>query len=185
MTSLSLPPLSLYIHIPWCVQKCPYSDFNSHSVKHDIPEAAYLARLLDDLRADLDWVQGRVLQSIFIGGGTPSLISAAGIKYLLDTVRTLAPLSPDCEITLEAPPGTVETARLAGYVEPGVTRQSFGVQSLTHRLLQLLLRMHDPRQDVAAAQHAGQLARPRFNLALMHCLPSQAITERLPDSTAV
>src|SRR5690554_3310142 len=185
MTSLSLPPLSLYIHIPWCVQKCPYCDFNSHSVKHDIPEAAYLARLLDDLRADLDWVQERVLQSIFIGGGTPSLISAAGIKYLLDTVRTLVPLAADCEITLEANPGTFETERFAGYVEAGVTRLSIGVQSLNHKQLQILGRIHDPQQAVAAAKHARQLPFPSFNLDLMHGLPSQTLTEGLADLTAV
>lgn len=185
MTSLSLPPLSLYIHIPWCVQKCPYCDFNSHSVKHDIPEAAYLARLLDDLRADLDWVQGRVLQSIFIGGGTPSLISAAGIKYLLDTVRTLVPLAADCEITLEANPGTFETERFAGYVEAGVTRLSIGVQSLNHKQLQILGRIHDPQQAVAAAKHARQLPLTSFNLDLMHGLPSQTLTEGLADLTAV
>lgn len=181
MNLLRLPPLSLYIHIPWCVQKCPYCDFNSHSLKHDIPEAEYIARLLDDLRADLDWVQGRPLQSIFIGGGTPSLISAAGIARLLQGVKALIPFTEDCEITLEANPGTFETERFAGFVQAGVTRLSIGVQSLNPHHLQTLGRIHDPHQAQTAAQHAKQLPLRSFNLDLMHGLPQQTLTEAMAD----
>jgi oxygen-independent coproporphyrinogen-3 oxidase len=176
-----LPPLALYIHVPWCIQKCPYCDFNSHAVKDDIPEQAYINRLLDDLRADLGDVQGRDLTSIFIGGGTPSLISAAGIARLLQQVQQLIPLAADCEITLEANPGTFEIERFAGYVSAGVTRLSIGVQSLSAQQLQRLGRIHNPEQAQQAAQNAAQLGLKSFNLDLMHGLPDQTLNAAMAD----
>ena len=121
------PPLSLYIHFPWCVRKCPYCDFNSHAVKElGIPEQAYINRMLADLESALPRVWGRPVTSIFIGGGTPSLISPAGLDHLLSTVRTLLPLEPGAEITMEANPGTVETARFKAFKDAGITRVSVG-----------------------------------------------------------
>ncbi len=178
---MQLPPLSLYIHIPWCIQKCPYCDFNSHAVKQELPEAAYINRLLDDLRADLDWAQGRPLISIFIGGGTPSLFSAAGIKRLLAGVRGLLPFASDCEITLEANPGTFEKERFSGYLDAGVNRLSIGVQSLQQEQLQALGRIHDPQQAQEAAMHAASLPLRSFNLDLMHGLPGQTIAAAMAD----
>ncbi|CAI8167994.1 radical SAM family heme chaperone HemW [Pseudidiomarina mangrovi] len=176
-----LPPLALYIHVPWCIQKCPYCDFNSHALKQDIPEQAYINRLLDDLRADLADVQQRPLNSIFIGGGTPSLLSADAINRLLQGVQQLIPLAPNCEITLEANPGTFEIERFAGYVRAGVTRLSIGVQSLSASQLQRLGRIHDPEQARLAAKHAGQLGLNSFNLDLMHGLPEQTLADAMAD----
>jgi oxygen-independent coproporphyrinogen-3 oxidase len=176
-----LPPLALYIHVPWCIQKCPYCDFNSHALKHDIPEHAYINRLLDDLRADLDGVQQRPLQSIFIGGGTPSLLSADAIARLLTEVKRLIPFTADCEITLEANPGTFEVERFAGYVSAGVTRLSIGVQSLAAEQLQRLGRIHNPAQAQLAAQHAAKLGLNSFNLDLMHGLPEQTVAAAMND----
>ncbi len=181
MTNLQLPPLSLYVHIPWCVQKCPYCDFNSHALKHDIPEQEYVARLLDDLRADQEWRQGRTLDSIFIGGGTPSLFSAAAIETLLQGIARIIPLSPDCEITLEANPGTFETERFAGFAAAGVNRLSIGVQSLHAEQLTTLGRIHNPEQALEAAQHARQLPLRSFNLDLMHGLPGQSLSAAMAD----
>ncbi|SFR36133.1 oxygen-independent coproporphyrinogen-3 oxidase [Pseudidiomarina maritima] len=185
MSHLKLPPLSLYVHIPWCIQKCPYCDFNSHALKHDIPEAIYVARLLDDLRADLGWVQGRSLSSIFIGGGTPSLFSASSIKQLLDGISALIPLQPDCEITLEANPGTFETERFSGFVDAGITRLSIGVQSLQNEQLQALGRIHDPQQAIVAAEHASKLNLTSYNLDLMHGLPGQSLADAMADLDGV
>ncbi len=181
MSLLQLPPLSLYVHVPWCIQKCPYCDFNSHALKHDIPEAEYVGRLLDDLRADLSWVQNRELTSIFIGGGTPSLFSAASIAKLLDGIGKLIPLSSNCEITLEANPGTFETERFSGFVDAGVTRLSIGVQSLQNEQLKALGRIHDPEQAQQAAAHAAKLPLKSFNLDLMHGLPGQTIDQAMAD----
>lgn len=179
--SIKLPTLSLYVHIPWCVQKCPYCDFNSHALKHDIPEQEYVARLLDDLRADQTWAQGRPLSSIFIGGGTPSLFSANAINALLRGIETIVPITADCEITLEANPGTFETERFAGYVQAGVNRLSIGVQSLQSEQLQALGRIHDPQQAKTAATHASSLGLRSFNLDLMHGLPGQTIEQAMAD----
>lgn len=176
-----LPPLALYIHVPWCIQKCPYCDFNSHALKDAIPEQAYINRLLDDLRADLADVQGRALRSIFIGGGTPSLLSADGIARLLQGVQQLIPLAKDCEITLEANPGTFEIERFAGYVRAGVTRLSIGVQSLSAQQLKRLGRIHDPAQAQQAATQAAQLGLTSFNLDLMHGLPEQTLAAAMAD----
>src|SRR5690554_6894319 len=164
--SQQLPALSLYVHIPWCIQKCPYCDFNSHALKHDIPEREYVARLLDDLRADSAWSQGRPLSSIFIGGGTPSLFSADAINTLLRGIEKIVPLTADCEITLEANPGTFETERFAGFVAAGVNRLSIGVQSLQAQQLQALGRIHNPAQARTAAAHASTLGLRSFNLDL-------------------
>ncbi len=178
---LQLPPLSLYIHIPWCVQKCPYCDFNSHALKQEVPETDYVAALLADLDADLAYMQGRQLQSIFIGGGTPSLFSAAAIKALLQGVATRIPFADDIEITLEANPGTVEAGRFAGYQQAGVTRISIGVQSFQPEKLQRLGRIHDPKQAIAAGLQARQAGLRSFNIDLMHGLPEQTISDALFD----
>ncbi|PWW35813.1 anaerobic coproporphyrinogen III oxidase [Idiomarina loihiensis] len=182
MTSpLTLPPLSLYIHIPWCIQKCPYCDFNSHKLTGDVPEASYVGRLLEDLRADIDWVQGREIQSIFIGGGTPSVLSAKAIQQLMDGVRSIVALSPDCEVTMEANPGTFETEKFSAFVAAGINRLSIGVQSLQEHQLQRLGRIHNPQQAKDAAAHASELPLSSFNLDLMHGLPDQTVEMALDD----
>lgn len=181
---LQLPPLSLYIHIPWCVQKCPYCDFNSHAVKQGIPEAEYIAHLLADLDQDLAWVQGRPLHSIFIGGGTPSTFSAEGIAAILSGVRARIDMPDDTEVTMEANPGTVEASRFAGYVAAGVTRFSIGVQSFQASQLQALGRIHNPAQARRAAELATTLrdqGLQSFNLDLMHGLPQQDVNAALAD----
>lgn len=181
---LQLPPLSLYIHIPWCVQKCPYCDFNSHAVKQGIPETEYIAHLLADLDQDLALVAGRPLHSIFIGGGTPSTFSAEGIGAILAGVRARLTPEPDMEVTMEANPGTVEASRFAGYVAAGVTRFSIGVQSFQASQLQALGRIHNPAQARRAAELAAQLRSnglASFNLDLMHGLPEQDLSGALAD----
>nr|WP_040486826.1 radical SAM family heme chaperone HemW [Idiomarina sp. A28L] len=178
---MQLPPLSLYVHIPWCVQKCPYCDFNSHAQPEVIPEVQYIACLLDDLDADLHYAQGRELQSIFIGGGTPSLFSAEGIQRLLTGIQARIPFSANIEITLEANPGTFETERFAGFANAGVTRLSIGVQSLQHQQLKRLGRIHNPEQAETAAKHASSLPLKSFNLDLMHGLPEQTLATAMAD----
>lgn len=180
-----LPPLALYIHVPWCVQKCPYCDFNSHALKGGVPEEAYIARLLDDLRADADWAQGRPISSIFIGGGTPSLLTPAAVTRLLTGVKRLLPLTDSCEITLEANPGTFEQERFAGFIDAGVNRLSIGIQSLNAQQLQRLGRIHDPAQALTAARYAKQLPLRSFNLDLMHGLPEQTIAQAMADLDAI
>ena len=180
-SALQLPPLALYVHIPWCVQKCPYCDFNSHAQKQAIPEAEYVSALLDDLSADLAFVAGRTLSSIFIGGGTPSLFSAQAIGQLLAGIQERIPFDDDIEITLEANPGTVEAGRFAGYQSAGVNRFSIGVQSFNPLHLQKLGRIHDPAQAVAAAHQASALKLRSFNLDLMHGLPNQTLEQALDD----
>jgi putative oxygen-independent coproporphyrinogen III oxidase len=178
---MQLPPLSLYIHIPWCVHKCPYCDFNSHAQKDTLPEDAYIDRLLDDLTCDLPYVQQRPLTSIFIGGGTPSLFSAEGIQRLLQGVAERIPFTPDIEITMEANPGTVEAGRFAAYHQAGVTRISIGVQSFNSDKLQRLGRIHDSEQAIRAARQAHTVPLRSFNLDLMHGLPNQSVDEALAD----
>ncbi|ATG72806.1 YggW family oxidoreductase [Zobellella denitrificans] len=178
---LQLPPLSLYVHIPWCVQKCPYCDFNSHALKDAIPEQAYVDALLDDLRQDLHLVQGRRLHSIFIGGGTPSLLSPEAIARLLAGVAQLVPFEADIEITLEANPGTVEAGRFRGFREAGVNRISIGVQSFQPDQLARLGRIHDPEQARFAAREAASVGLRTFNLDLMHGLPEQRPEDALQD----
>lgn len=179
------PALSLYVHIPWCVQKCPYCDFNSHALKESIPEQAYLEALLDDLDRDLEKYQRqespRRLHSIFIGGGTPSLISAEGIAYLLQGIEARIPFEDGIEITMEANPGTVEAQRFANYRKAGVTRISIGVQSFEEEKLQRLGRIHGQQEAVQAAQLAHQIGLSSFNLDLMHGLPDQNTEQALAD----
>ncbi len=178
---MSLPPLSLYIHIPWCEQKCPYCDFNSHARKGAIPEAEYIAALLADLDRDVPLAQGRTLTSLFIGGGTPSLISPAGIATLLKGVAERLPLAPACEVTMEANPGTLEADRFQPYREAGVNRLSIGVQSFQQDKLQILGRIHGADEARRAAQEARKAGFGRFNLDLMHTLPGQNVKDALYD----
>jgi oxygen-independent coproporphyrinogen-3 oxidase len=171
----SLPPLSLYVHLPWCLKKCPYCDFNSHQhLREGLPEAAYLDALRADLEAALPLVWGRRIQSIFIGGGTPSLFSPDSIDRLLADVRALLPLEPGCEITLEANPGTFERDRFKGFRQAGVTRLSIGVQSFDDEALQRIGRVHDAAQARAAVEEAAG-AFDTFNIDLMYALPGQDV----------
>ncbi|MGC7559118.1 radical SAM family heme chaperone HemW [Pasteurella sp. PK-2025] len=182
---LTLPSLSLYIHIPWCVQKCPYCDFNSHAQKGHIPEQDYIEHLLQDLQQDLqcfqDSIQQRPLHSIFIGGGTPSLFSAEGIQTLLSGVEAQIPFKPDIEITLEANPGTAEAERFKGYVKAGVTRISMGIQSFNDDKLARLGRIHNAEEAKSAVGFAKVSGLKSFNLDLMHGLPNQTLQEALSD----
>ncbi|MGL5127645.1 MAG: radical SAM family heme chaperone HemW [Aeromonas popoffii] len=178
---LQLPPLSLYIHVPWCVQKCPYCDFNSHTQKGELPHLEYVAALLEDLDQDLKWAQGRPLSSIFIGGGTPSLLSVEAMQTLLDGVRARIALTPDCEITMEANPGTVEADKFAGFQRAGINRISIGVQSFQQEKLTRLGRIHGPEEARKAAALAHAIALPTFNLDLMHGLPDQSLDDALYD----
>ena len=183
--ALQLPPLALYIHIPWCIQKCPYCDFNSHAVKQGIPEQEYIAHLLADLAQDAALVKGRSISSIFIGGGTPSVFSAAGISQILTGVKQQLQCDADMEVTMEANPGTIEAERFAGYVAGGVTRFSIGVQSFQTAQLQALGRIHDSSEAINAARLAQKLLHSQglqsFNLDLMHGLPQQDIAAALAD----
>ncbi|MDF7759320.1 radical SAM family heme chaperone HemW [Kosakonia cowanii] len=176
-----LPPLSLYIHIPWCVQKCPYCDFNSHALKGEVPHDDYVQHLLADLDADAAYAQGREIKTIFIGGGTPSLLSGPAMQTLLDGVRARLPLTSDAEITMEANPGTVEADRFTDYQRAGVNRISIGVQSFSEAKLQRLGRIHGPEEAKRAARLASGLGLRSFNLDLMHGLPDQTLEEALDD----
>jgi len=176
-----LPPLSLYIHIPWCVQKCPYCDFNSHALKGEVPHDDYVMHLLADLDADLHLAAGREVKTIFIGGGTPSLLSATAMQNLLDGVRARLPLAADAEITMEANPGTVEADRFSAYQRAGVNRISIGVQSFSAQKLERLGRIHGPEEAKRAAHLATDLNLRSFNLDLMHGLPDQTLEEALDD----
>ena len=173
MSVLQLPPLSLYIHIPWCQRKCPYCDFNSHQAGKEIPEGLYINALLADLDQDLALAQGRELISIFIGGGTPSLFSGEGIKHLLSEIRERLPFAEDCEITLEANPGSSEAEKFASFLEAGVNRISLGVQSLDDAVLESIGRVHNADEAMAAIELLHSLPLRSFNLDLMHGLPGQ------------
>lgn len=181
MPELILPPLSLYIHIPWCVKKCPYCDFNSHQSKHELPEANYITALLDDLRQDSHYAQGRELNSIFIGGGTPSLFSPTSIAALITGIQQLLPLNQDCEITMEANPGTLERHGFAPYRSAGVTRLSLGIQSFNDHQLNALGRIHNAKQANQAILEAQKAGFNAYNLDLMHGLPQQSIADALAD----
>jgi oxygen-independent coproporphyrinogen-3 oxidase len=179
---VSLPPLSLYIHFPWCIRKCPYCDFNSHEVRAGIPEDAYIDALLADLQQDTGLLAGKQpLQSIFMGGGTPSLFSPAALDRLLAGVKRLLPLAEDCEITLEANPGTFESAKFQAYRQLGINRLSIGIQSFNDRHLQKLGRVHDAAQAVQAVTLARQAGFENFNLDFMFGLPEQTESEALSD----
>nr|WP_207232187.1 radical SAM family heme chaperone HemW [Corallincola spongiicola] len=179
----TLPPLSLYVHVPWCVQKCPYCDFNSHALKGGVPEADYVDALLADLTQDLHYVQQRELTTIFIGGGTPSLLSAEAIERLLQGIAKRIPLADDCEITLEANPGTVESDKFAQFQQAGINRISIGVQSFQPQKLQALGRIHGRNEAINAAQMAQQAGLQSFNLDLMHGLPDQSVADAIADLT--
>jgi putative oxygen-independent coproporphyrinogen III oxidase len=179
----ALPPLSLYVHLPWCLKKCPYCDFNSHELgTPELPEQRYLDALVADLDAALALVWGRTVHSIFIGGGTPSLFSPQAIDRLLADIRARVRLSPACEITLEANPGTFERDRFRDFRHAGVTRLSVGVQSFNDRHLKALGRVHDRAQALAAVEEAAQ-AFDTFNLDLMYALPGQTMQELEQDLT--
>lgn len=185
----ALPPLSLYIHVPWCVRKCPYCDFNSHALdphaldtnKEAIPEERYIEALLDDLDEDLSLVQDRRIESIFIGGGTPSLLSAKAYQKLLAGIHQRLILKEDCEITLEANPGTFEQAKFAGFKEAGINRLSIGIQSFNPEHLAALGRIHDGEEAINAVKIAKMVGFERINLDLMHGLPSQSVEQALED----
>ena len=170
------PPLALYVHLPWCLRKCPYCDFNSHEGRGELPQARYLDALRADLEAALPLVWGRRVHSIFIGGGTPSLFAPESIDRLLADVRALLPLEPGCEVTLEANPGTFERDRFRGFRSAGVTRLSVGVQSFDNTKLQALGRVHDAAQASAALDEAAQCF-DTFNIDLMYALPGQTLAE--------
>ena len=170
----ALPPLSLYVHLPWCLKKCPYCDFNSHEVAAEMPEQRYIDALIADLEFSLPLIWGRTVHSIFIGGGTPSLFSPKAIDRLLADIRARLRLTPDCEITLEANPGTFEKDRFRAFRSAGVTRLSIGVQSFDDRHLKVLGRVHDRAQAIAAVEEAAQ-AFDTFNLDIMYALPGQTL----------
>ena len=176
-----LPPLALYIHIPWCVRKCPYCDFNSHAAGPTLPEEEYVDALLADLDADLQHVHGRPLTSIFFGGGTPSLFSDRALGRLLEGVERRIAFAPDIEITLEANPGTFEQAKFKGYRSLGINRLSIGVQSFQEAKLKALGRIHNGDEAIRAADMARAAGFDNFNLDLMHGLPEQSIEDALFD----
>jgi oxygen-independent coproporphyrinogen-3 oxidase len=176
-----LPPLALYIHIPWCVRKCPYCDFNSHAAGPSLPEEEYVDALLADLDADREHIHGRELTSIFFGGGTPSLFSARALGRLLEGVQKRVPFAGDIEITLEANPGTFEQAKFRDYRGLGINRLSIGVQSFQGAKLKALGRIHDGNEAIRAADMARAAGFDNFNLDLMHGLPEQSIEDALFD----
>ncbi len=178
------PPLSLYIHIPWCVKKCPYCDFNSHESRHkdgEIPQDAYVDALIADLELATPKVWGRKIHSVFFGGGTPSLFSAESIDRILSHVRMLTPLEFDAEVTLEANPGTVDAAHFAGYKQAGVNRLSLGIQSFNNEHLKALGRIHDHEQALAAIDLALNTF-DQVNCDIMYALPQQTLAEALDDA---
>ncbi|WP_460122078.1 radical SAM family heme chaperone HemW [Pseudomonas sp. H3_G09] len=177
----TLPPLALYIHIPWCVRKCPYCDFNSHTASPVLPEQEYVDALLADLDQDLHAVYGRELTSIFFGGGTPSLFSAEALGRLLTGVEQRIPFAADIEITLEANPGTFEQEKFVAYRKLGINRLSIGIQSFQQEKLEALGRIHNGDEAVRAAGMAQQAGFDNFNLDLMHGLPDQSLDDALSD----
>ncbi len=175
-----MSPLSLYIHTPWCVRKCPYCDFNSHE-RGELPEQAYLEALLLDLEQDLAMTGERPVETVFIGGGTPSLMSPAFYRQLFDRIRARLPLADDAEITLEANPGTTEAARFEGFRAAGINRLSIGVQSFNDGHLQALGRIHDAQAAITAAGQARAAGFDNLNLDIMHALPGQSQQQALDD----
>jgi len=186
LTLAALPPLSLYVHLPWCLKKCPYCDFNSHGLRGAddvVPQARYVDALVRDLEQSLPLVWGRRVHTVFIGGGTPSLFAPTAIERLIAAIRARLPLEPGCEITLEANPGTFERERFHAYADAGVTRLSIGVQSFDDAKLAALGRVHDAAQARAAVAEA-QDAFATFNLDLMYALPGQTLAECKADLEA-
>ena len=174
-------PLSLYIHIPWCVRKCPYCDFNSHEARNNVPEERYIQALLKDLESELPHIWGRPLTSIFIGGGTPSLFTAQAIDKLLSGLRERLPIRPNMEITMEANPGTFEQERFDAFRESGINRLSIGIQSFDNNKLSALGRIHDGKEALKAAGIAKKAGFTNFNLDLMYGLPAQSKQQALED----
>lgn len=179
------PKLSLYIHFPWCVQKCPYCDFNSHQLKTDLDEATYVDALLADLEQDLPLIWGRTINTIFMGGGTPSLFSAQSMQRLLSGIRALLPIRPDAEITMEVNPGSREFDNLNAYRQAGINRLSFGVQSLDNDKLKVLGRIHNADQAIKAIDKAHQAGLTNFNTDLMFALPNQSLADAKDDLLAL
>jgi putative oxygen-independent coproporphyrinogen III oxidase len=184
VSELQLPPLALYVHLPWCVRKCPYCDFNSHEARGGVPERAYVSALLNDLESQLPRVWGRRLESIFIGGGTPSLFSPEAIDELLAGIRARLPWRPDLEVTLEANPGTVEHGLFGGYRQAGINRLSLGIQSFDRELLGRIGRIHDDRDAYRAIEEARAGGFDNLNLDLMFGLPGQSLQQGLADLQA-
>lgn len=180
MTTL-LPPLSLYVHLPWCIKKCPYCDFNAHTLSGDLPERDYLEQLKRDLAGELEAAQGRPLRSIFFGGGTPSLMSPQFYQELLSHIEAHLPFAPDIEITLEANPGASDQANFAGYRNAGINRLSIGIQSFHDHHLSALGRQHNSAMAKAAIEDAKRAGFTNFNLDFMHALSQQTPTEALQD----
>jgi oxygen-independent coproporphyrinogen-3 oxidase len=178
---MELPPLSLYVHLPWCVSKCPYCDFNSHAVKGDIPADEYAQSLLLDLQQDLPLVWGRAVHSIFFGGGTPSLFNAEQIQVLMNGFRSLLRLSPDAEVTLEANPGTIEHDSFLAYRDAGINRVSLGVQSFSNESLARIGRIHRREEAERAIRSIQRSGIENFNIDLMHALPGQSLTDAIED----
>lgn len=177
----SLPPLSLYIHIPWCVRKCPYCDFNSHEKTNTLPEAEYIDCLLGDLDQEIEYAQGRPLHSIFFGGGTPSLFSGQAIQKILTGVKKRIAFSPNLEITLEANPGTVEQNKFSDYRNAGINRLSIGIQSFQSDQLKKLGRIHNSQEAINAVLSAKMAGFDNINIDLMHGLPNQTLKQGLAD----
>jgi len=175
------PPLSLYIHFPWCVRKCPYCDFNSYTLHGELVEAEYIAALERDLEAQLPFVGGRTVVSVFMGGGTPSLFSPTAVARVLGMVRTRLNLAPDAEITMEANPGTIERGRFADYRAAGLTRVSLGAQSFDAARLAVLGRIHSADETRRAAEELHAAGLDNFNLDLMYALPQQDVSGALRD----
>lgn len=181
MPLAQLPPLALYIHMPWCVQKCPYCDFNSHQLKSTFPEQDYIDRLLYDLEQEIPNIWGRQLSSIFIGGGTPSLFSARSYEKLLSGIRALMPFHSSMEITMEANPGTVEADKFLGFYQAGINRISIGVQSFEDQFLSKLGRIHSGSEAIRAFDIARQAGFSNINLDLMYGLPEQSTEQAMSD----
>lgn len=181
MPLLTLPPLSLYVHIPWCVKKCPYCDFNSHTANNQLPEEEYLQALIQDLELELPYMQGRKLSSIFFGGGTPSLFSADTIGRIIQAAQKRIGFEDRMEITLEANPGTFEQEKFSGYRSIGVNRLSIGIQSFNNNQLEALGRIHSSEQAIKAIETAGNAGFENINLDLMHGLPGQDISHAMAD----
>jgi len=181
MSRIPAPPLSLYVHLPWCVRKCPYCDFNSHAARGEVPEQTYVDALLRDLEAEAPRAEGRVIETIFLGGGTPSLFSPDSIARLLTGTRERVRLAPGAEITLEANPGTVDLGRFQGFRDAGVNRLSIGIQSFDDDKLKALGRIHGRAEALRAAETARDAGFDNYNLDLMFGLPGQAPEQALAD----
>jgi putative oxygen-independent coproporphyrinogen III oxidase len=176
-----LPPLALYVHMPWCVRKCPYCDFNSHQLKSAAPDSGYIDALITDFETELPLIAGRSIETLFFGGGTPSLFQPAEIGRLLRALQARAPFAAGAEITLEANPGTIERGRFATYREAGVNRVSLGAQSFSARALEALGRIHSPDDTYLSVEELKGAGFDNFNLDLMYALPEQTAAEAKAD----